>query len=56
MTLWRQLGVVPHSLVTQAANAEVRLLGQEEDAAFALVGAFKQPRPSRPQLADDAGD
>lgn len=43
-------------LVAQAADRQVGLLRQEEDAALALDWPLEQANPGRPQLGDDASD
>lgn len=45
-----------NDLVAQAADRQVGLLRQEEDAALALDRTFEQANPGRPQLGDDASD
>lgn len=53
MTLQRQLPqlVAENSLITQAPNAEIRPLRQEED--LAIQRSFHHAIPHRPKLSDD---
>lgn len=45
-----------NSLVPQAADAEVGLLGKEEDAALAVNGALHHASPRRPELTDNTSN